>query len=162
MGTFINPFRSKAPIGPLTSSPVVRRYAGNPLLTAADVPFPCNLAFNAGVTKFRGRYYMAFRYDTFRENDRNKGLIVSGSGLAESDDGLHWQAHEKPIVFHWNGQELGWVNDARLTVLDDKLYLSFCFNTLHGERPGFAEWKGGDDFEVVFTFSANESVIPAM
>ena len=149
MRKFTNPFLPKGVIGPLTSSPVVRRYAGNPLLTAADVPFPCNLAFNAGVAKYRGRYYMAFRYDTFRDNDRNKGLIVSGSGLAESDDGLHWKAHEKPIAFHWKGKELGWVNDARLTVLDDKLYLSFCFNSLHGERPGFAEWKGGDDFEVV-------------
>ena len=86
MRKFTNPFRSKGVIGPLTSSPVVKRYAGNPLLTAADVPYPCNLAFNAGVAKFRGRYYMAFRYDTFREKDRNKGLIVSGSGLAESDD----------------------------------------------------------------------------
>ena len=149
MKTFIDPFEKKPPVGPLTSSPVVRRYIGNPLLTASDVPFPCHLAFNAGVAKFNGRYYMAFRYDTFRDNDRNKGLIVSGSGLAESDDGLHWKAHEKPISFHWKGQTLGWVNDARLTVLEGKLYLSFCFNSLHGERPGFAEWKGGDDFEVI-------------
>ena len=98
MRKFINPFLPKGAVGPLTSSPVVKRYAGNPLLIAAEVPFPCNLAFNAGVAKFRGRYYMAFRYDTFRDNDRNKGLIVSGSGLAESDDGLHWKAHEKPIA----------------------------------------------------------------
>ena len=149
MRNFIDPFLPKPPVGVLTTSPIVRRYRGNPLLTAADVPFPCNLAFNAGVAKFRGVYYMAFRYDTFRDNDRRKGLIVSGSGLAESDDGLHWHAHSRPIRFLWQGQELGWVNDARLTVLDDKLYLSFCFNSLHGERPGFAEWKGGDDFEVV-------------
>ena len=145
----INPFLQKSPVGPLTSSPVVRRYSGNPLLTAKDVPFPCDLAFNAGVAKFRGRYYMAFRYDKFRDDDRNKGLIDSGTGLAESDDGIHWKAHENPIKFLWKGKELGWINDARLTVLEDKLYLSFCFNSLHGERPGFAVWKGGDDFEVV-------------
>ena len=149
MKKFINPLAPKDPVGPLKSSPVVRRCEANPLLTARDVPFPCNLAFNAGVAKFHGRYYMAFRYDTFRENDRRKGLILSGSGLAESTDGLHWKAHEKPITFHWKDGELGWVNDARLTVLEDKLYLSFCCNSMHGERPGFAEWKGGDDFEVV-------------
>jgi len=69
MKKFTNPLLPNGVIVPLTSSPVVRRYAGNPQLTAEDVPFPCNLAFNA-VAKFRERYYMAFRYDTFRENDR--------------------------------------------------------------------------------------------
>ena len=149
MKEFINPFFPKAPIGPLSSSPIVRRCSGNPLLTPAQVPFPCNLAMNAGVAKYHGRFYMVFRYDTFLDNDRNKGLADSGSCLAESDDGLHWTAHEKPIAFHWKGKKLGWVNDARMTVLEDKIYVSFCCNTLHGERPGFAEWKGGDDFEVV-------------
>ena len=149
MSNYLDPFLPKPPVGPLRSSPFVRRYPANPLLTAADVPFPCHLAFNAGVAKYRGRYYMAFRYDRFRGNDRNKGLIESGTGLAESEDGLHWTAHEKPISFHWHGKKLGWVNDARLTVMDEKLYLSFCCNVLHGERPGFAEWQGGDDFAVV-------------
>ena len=149
MKTFINPFLPGTPVGPLSSSPIVKRYSGNPLLTAEQVPFHCHLAFNAGVTRFRGRYYMAFRYDTFREDDRNKGLIDSGTGLAESEDGIHWQAHDRPISFRWKNQSLGWVNDARLTVLEDELYLSFCFNTLHGERPGFARWTGGDEFEVI-------------
>ena len=150
MKKYLNPFEPKAPVGPLKSSPAVKRCRLNPLLTASAVPFPCNLAFNAGTAKFRGRYYMAFRYDKFRDDDRNKGLIDSGTGLAESEDGLHWTAHSRPCVFHWKDQELGWVNDARLTVLEDRLYLSFCFNSLHGERPGFAVWKGGDDFEVVY------------
>ena len=149
MRQFYNPFSAKEPVGPLTSSPIVKRCSLNPLLTASAVPFPCNLAFNAGTAKFRRRYYMAFRYDRFRGNDPAKGILDSGTGLAESEDGIHWKSHEKPLVFHWKGKELGWINDARLTVLEDKLYLSFCFNSLHGERPGFAVWKGGDDFEVV-------------
>ncbi len=149
MQQFINPFLVRKPVGPLTSSPIVRRCSGNPLLTAKDVTFPCDLAFNAGAAKFHGRYYLAFRYDKFRDDDRNKGLTVSSTGLAESDDGIHWKAHEKPAVFRWKGKELGWINDARLTVLEDKLYISFCFNSLHGERPGIAVWQGGDDFEVV-------------
>ena len=150
MQKFINPFLPKAPVGPLTSSPVVQRCSENPLITAKNIPFPCDLAFNAGVAKFRGRYYMAFRYDKFRDNDRGKGLIDSGTGLAESDDGIHWQAHEQPVKLHWKGKELGWTGDARLTVMEDKLYVSFCFNSLHGERPGLAVWQGGDDFEVLF------------
>ena len=142
MKKYINPFLPKGAVGPLTSSPIVRRYRGNPLLTAGDVPFPCDLAFNAGVAKFRGRYYMAFRYDRFRENDRNKGLADSGTGLAESDDGIKWNVYPKPARFLYHGKQLRWVNDARLTELDGELYLSFCFNSLHGERPGFARWKG--------------------
>lgn len=149
MKNFINPFLPRPAIGDLASSPAIKRCSYNPLLTAEDVPFDCNLAFNAGVTKFRNRYYMAFRYDRFRDNNKNKGLDLSGSGLAESEDGLHWIAHKQPIKFHWKGGELGWVNDARLTVLEDELYLSFCCNTLHGERPGFARWVGDDNFEVV-------------
>ena len=149
MKKYLNPFEPEASVGPLKSSPIVKRCCLNPLLTASAVPFPCNLAFNAGTAKYHGRYYMAFRYDRFRGNDSAEGILDSGTGLAESEDGLHWTAHDKPCVFHWKGQELGWVNDARLTVLEDRLYLSFCFNSLHGERPGFAVWKGGDDFEVV-------------
>ena len=149
MTAIFDPFSGKDRIGPLKSSPAVRRFAGNPLLTAADVSFPCDLVFNAGTAKYNGRYYMAFRYDKFKNGDRQNGLEASGSGLAESSDGIHWTAHDRPIRFHWKGQELGWVNDARLTVLENRLYLSFCCNCIHGERPGFAVWKGGDDFEVV-------------
>lgn len=149
MAKFFNPFYDKGCIGPLKSSPAVKRFSGNPLLTAADVAFPCDLVFNAGTTKFNGRYYMAFRYDQYKDGSRHMGIGYSGSGLAESEDGIHWTAHRQPLRFHWKGQELGWVNDARLTVLENRLYLSFCYNSAHGERPGFAVWKGGDDFEVV-------------
>ncbi len=149
MENTIPPSYEKGIVGTLKSSPAVKRFAGNPLLTAEQVPFPCNLAFNAGTAKFNGRYYMAFRYDKYLNNDRECGLEISGTGLAESDDGIHWISHTEPLRFHWGNELLGWVNDARLTVLEEKLFLSFCYNCEHGERPGFAEWKGGDDFEVI-------------
>ena len=50
-------------IGLLVSSPVVHRYAGNPILSARDVPYPAALIFNAGVTTFQGKYVMVFRND---------------------------------------------------------------------------------------------------
>ena len=149
MNNFTNPFIKSCPIGPLTSSPIVKRCSQNPLITAKDIPFPCDLAFNAGVTKFNNRYFMAFRYDKFKEDNRDKGLIISGTGLAESNDGIHWTSFSEPIKFHWKGKLLTWIGDARLTVLEDKLYCSFCFNSLHGERPGLAVWTGGVDFEVI-------------
>ena len=40
-----NPFKDKKNPGVLHSSPVVRRYEANPLLTAADVPYPATVTF---------------------------------------------------------------------------------------------------------------------
>src|SRR5690242_16733123 len=47
----------------LQSSPIVRRYPGNPILTSADMPYPSRLVYNAGVTTFNDRYVMVFRND---------------------------------------------------------------------------------------------------
>ncbi len=149
MKTFVNPLAVKGAVGPLKSSDKIIRHADNPLLTANDIPFKCHLAFNAGTTKFNGRYYMAFRYDTYRNDDRLQGLSESGTGLAESEDGINWKSHQQPVNFFYRGKKLTCVNDARLTVLENKMYISCCFNSIYGERPAIAEWKGGDDFEVI-------------
>ena len=82
------------PIGELVSSPVITRYAGNPVLSAADVPYPSALVFNAGVMKYQGRYVMVFRNDYGSvEEQRLEGTNL---GLAFSDDGLHWQVEPTP------------------------------------------------------------------
>ena len=52
------------PVGPLTSCPAITRHPANLILTAADVPYPAELVFNAGVTYFKGRYVLVFRNDT--------------------------------------------------------------------------------------------------
>ena len=137
---------SRGPVGELHTNPIVHRFEGNPILTAADVPFPCELAMNAGVSIFDGKYVMAFRFDSIPGRER---FAYSGTGLAWSKDGIKWDVEKERCHFHYQGYDLDWVNDARLTVIDGKLYLSFCFNTLHGERPGIAVWKGGTDFEVI-------------
>ena len=49
--------------GTLTSSPVIHRHPANPVLSAADVPYEARLVFNAGVTKYQGKYVMVFRND---------------------------------------------------------------------------------------------------
>ena len=52
---------------------MIKRYEDNPVLSPEDVPYECSLAFNAGVTKFKGKYVMVFRCDygvnknTFRQ-----------------------------------------------------------------------------------------------
>ena len=42
-----NPFAKKDFPGKLHSSNIIRRYEGNPLLTAADVPYQADFVFNA-------------------------------------------------------------------------------------------------------------------
>ena len=63
---------------------------------------------------------LIIRYDVYRNNDRNQGICETGTGLAESDDGLNWIAHDKPVNFYYRGKRLTTVNDARLTVLENK------------------------------------------
>lgn len=149
MTHLIDPGKLTAQSVVFKSSDKIVRYVKNPIFSAEQVPFPCNLAFNAGVEKFNGRYYMAFRYDVYRNNDRNQGIGETGTGLAESNDGLNWTSHNKPVNFYYRGNKINTINDARLTVLENKLYMSCCFNTLYGERPALFEWKSGDDFEAV-------------
>lgn len=149
MKKFFDPSTVKKDAVTFASSEKIIRYEKNPLLTAANVPFKCHLAFNAGVEKFNGRYYMAYRYDVYKNDDRCQGIIDSGTGLAESSDGLNWVSHSAPVNIYYRGERLTCVNDSRLTALDGKLYMSCCFNSLYGERPAIAEWKGGDDFEVI-------------
>ncbi len=55
--------------GPLTSSPSIHRHPANPLLSAQDVPYEARLVFNAGVTRYQGKYVMVFRNDYGRRPD---------------------------------------------------------------------------------------------
>ena len=61
MTKVFDPFPGNGCIGLLHSSPAVKRYDGNPSQTSSNVPFPCNLSFNADTAKFNGRCNMAFR-----------------------------------------------------------------------------------------------------
>ena len=136
-------------IGELHSSPIIRRYENNPILTREDVPYPASLVFNAGVARYRGKYVIAPRVDLFAENNQRPALNI-GTGLGFSDDGIHFDMEPELIRIHYKGGVLPWVCDARLTVLEDELYLSFCFENQHSERPGIARWRGrGVDFDAV-------------
>lgn len=128
------------------SSPVITRFNGGaPILTKDDVPYEADLVFNAGVTKYNGKYVMVFRDDyNFEELKQGKGEVSqipkTQLGLATSDDGIRWNVAPKPI---WNAEILGdpevqRVYDPRLTVIDGKCYLCFAMDTRHGLRGGIA------------------------
>ena len=76
---------------------LIHRYSDNPILTAADIPYPATLVFNAGVAKWQGEYVMVFRNDYGGQpgNDRFDGTNI---GVAFSDDGIDWRARPVPWI----------------------------------------------------------------
>ena len=140
-------------IGVLTSSPVIRRCPSNPVLSAKDIPYKSNLVFNAGVTKYSGKYVMVFRNDYGWVE--GKGFEGTNIGLAFSDDGVRWQVQPKPC-FAMLDKEISRAYDPRLTVLDGRCYMCFAVDTRHGVRGGIAVTDDFDRFEVL-TLSAPDN-----
>ena len=132
----------------LTSSSVVTRHPSNPLLTAADIPYDATLIFNAGVTKYEGRYVMAFRNDVMPQPGEHRGPHETTIGLAFSDDGINWQAEPKPWI-KLESDEIRRAYDPRLTVVDGRCYLCFAVDTQHGIRGGIAVTDDLDDYEIL-------------
>ncbi len=134
-------------IGPLKSCPLVRRHPANPVLSARDVPYPATLIFNAGVTKYQGRYVMIFRndYGDYHRTGRFEGTNL---GLAFSDDGVRWEVAPKPC-FELRSDEVRRAYDPRLTVLDGRCYLCFAVDTRHGIRGGIAVTDDFERFEIL-------------
>ena len=116
--------------GPLTSSPIIHRHPANPILTPADVPYEARLVFNAGVTRYQGKYVMVFRNDYGQRPD-SVHPAATKLGLALSDDGVRWQVQPKPC-WEWKDDEVSRVYDPRLTVMDGRCYMCFAVDTRHG------------------------------
>jgi len=134
------------PVGKLRGSAAIHRWPSNPIFTAADVPYGPLLVFNVGVTKFQGRYVMAFRNDYGTPGAIDNSL--SNIGLAFSDDGIHWTAREQPS-FTLHDEENLRAYDPRLTVIDGRCYLCFAVDTRHGVRAGIAVTDDLEHFEIL-------------
>jgi beta-1,4-mannooligosaccharide/beta-1,4-mannosyl-N-acetylglucosamine phosphorylase len=136
-------------IGDLVSNPCITRYANNPILTAQDIPYEPALVFNAGVTKFQGKYVMVFRNDY--GDSAAQSLLPSDTtnlGLAYSDDGLNWEVRPKPFIVM---KDHGVIRtyDPRLTIMDGRCYMCFAVDTPHGVRGGIAVTDDMERFEVL-------------
>ena len=122
------------------------RHPANPVLTHEDVPFRATLVFNAGVTKWRGRYVMVFRNDYGEWGvPRFQGTNL---GLAFSDDGVRWEVEPEPC-FELRSEEIRRGYDPRLTVTDDRVYMCFAVDTRHGVRGGIAVTDDFEHFEIL-------------
>jgi beta-1,4-mannooligosaccharide/beta-1,4-mannosyl-N-acetylglucosamine phosphorylase len=127
------------PVGDLKSSPVIKRYSGNPVLSDKDVPYEATLVYNAGICKFQGKYVMVFRNDVYSKRAMGFYKYIN-LGLAFSDDGIQWKVQPKPILdqTYFNDPEITRVYDPRLTAMDGRCYLCFAVDTRHGLRGGMA------------------------
>ncbi|MBN1670872.1 MAG: glycosidase [Kiritimatiellae bacterium] len=123
------------------TDPAITRHPDNPLLTAEDVPYHATLVFNAGVCKYEGRYVMVFRND-YGDADA-KRLDGVNQGLAFSEDGVKWDVAPKPLFHDQPDHFMYRLRDARLTVLEGKVYMTGWFN----RRGVVAATAVTDDFE---------------
>lgn len=156
-------------------SAVIQRHPANPLLTAKDVSYPCSLLFNAGVTKFQGRYVMVFRNDYGAENGADflarqaadqPHFDGTNLGIAFSQDGVAWSVEPRPCIDLEKARQLVTplipgkdpeknlkrFYDPRLTVIDGRVYMCFAIDTEYGLRGGIAVT---DDFEKWKVLSAS-------
>ena len=118
-------------INALHSHRCITRYAKNPVLTGNDVPYGSDLVFNAGVIPWQGGYAMVFRNDYgYISGSRFSGTNI---GLAFSPDGIHWKVDKEPVrITGYDPAEYRRAYDPRLTVIEDKVYMSFALDTNHG------------------------------
>ncbi|MGI9302253.1 MAG: glycoside hydrolase family 130 protein [Gammaproteobacteria bacterium] len=142
--------------------PIVKRYAGNPILTKEDVPYPVETVHNAAVTKFRDRYIMLFRSHLAT----GRSLI----GIAESDDGFDFEVRPEPFMTPSNAAEGGAydeysVEDPRICHLDDEYLITYSAYSRYGVRIGLAKTRDFQSVEHVSFISApdmrNVVIFPA-
>ena len=114
---------------------VVRRYAGNPILTKADIPYPVETVHNAAVVKQGNEYIMLFR-----SHLRTGRSII---GLARSSDGFHFVADAEPFLTperHGPFAAYGTfgVEDPRITQIGGEYLITYSAYSRSGVRIALA------------------------
>lgn len=127
------------------TSKVIRKL-DHPVLTRKDIPYNAALIFNAGVTKYNGKYVMVFRNDY--GDFENRKLCGTNLGLATSDDGINWSVSPK-ACFELSDNEIDRAYDPRLTVIDGVCYMCFAVDTRHGLLGGIAKTEDFDKFDIL-------------
>ncbi|HHH76685.1 MAG TPA: glycosidase [Phycisphaerae bacterium] len=133
---------------------VVKRYEGNPILSAEDIPFPCNTVFNAGAVKFDGEYLLLLRVEDLRGH--------SVLALACSEDGYNFTVHDEPVMVPaTEGQfaiyERKGIEDPRITKIDDTFYIIYTAVSDFGARLALAKTEDFRSFERVALISEPEN-----
>ena len=125
---------------------VIKRYAGNPILTKADIPYPVETVHNAAVVKHGSEYVMLFR-----SHLRTGRSII---GLAHSRDGFHFTAEPQPFLTpaeegEFAAYEEFGVEDPRVTCLEGEYIITYSAYSRHGVRIALARTRDFDYVERV-------------
>ena len=105
-----------------TALDVVNRWEGNPILSAEDIPFPCNTVFNAGAVKVGDEYILLLRVEDLRGH--------SVLALACSEDGYHFTVHDEPVMVpglegDYAVYERKGIEDPRITKIEETYYIIY-------------------------------------
>lgn len=121
---------------------IVKRYAGNPVITKDMMPFSCRGVFNSSAVKHVGTYIMILRAEGYN--------LYDSFWLAHSNDGYEWtigsqvplpQSEDYP-------QEVTNQYDPRITKLGDTYYITFCVHpTTQDVRMGLMTTKDFKKFD---------------
>ena len=123
---------------------IIKRYANNPILTKADIPYAVDTVHNAGMVKYNGKYLMLFR----AHKDNGRSIL----GLAESDDGFSFRARPTPFMTPATSgvfqeyEEYG-LEDPRITYMDGEYLITYSAYSRHGVRIALAKTKDFVSFE---------------
>jgi predicted GH43/DUF377 family glycosyl hydrolase len=128
---------------PTKSAPIVKRYAGNPILTKDDIPYPVETVHNAGICRYNDRIIMLFR-----SHLRNGRSII---GIAESEDGFKFSVRPEPFMLPatqgvFAEYEAFGVEDPRICCIDGEYLITYSAYSPHGVRIALAKTR---DFESV-------------
>ena len=102
---------------------LVKRYEGNPILTASDLP-GCEAVFNCGAVKFGKKYLLLVSVS--KPAGAGAGRAVH---VAESKDGIHFTINPKPFISPEDTHPRACWNydlcDPRVTLLEGTYYITY-------------------------------------
>lgn len=129
---------------------LVKRWEENPIITPADIPFPCNTVFNATAAKFSAEYILLLRVEDLARH--------SIFALARSEDGFHFKVDDEPVMTPSTEGDFGvyeqkGIEDPRITLLEGIYYIVYTAASDYGPRLALAKTADFKNFERVALIS---------
>lgn len=123
---------------------IMKRYEGNPILTAGDFPRPVNSVFNAGATKHDDEYILLNRVENLEGS--------SCLWVARSRDGYHFTPDPQPAMVratkgHYAIHEEYGIEDPRITKIGDIYYITYTCYSRYAPCVGLARTSDFRTFE---------------
>jgi len=129
---------------------IAERYIGNPIITSADIPIPCNRVFNAAATAYKNEYILLARV----EGVEGKSTLW----LARSKDGVEFEFAKKPALSPSNKEpyktyEKRGLEDPRITKMADTYYIVYTAYSHYSPRLCLARTEDFENFERIALIS---------